>query len=70
MAEIISARTWGVAVALGLFAALMGVVALLIDMIQGDPFNAAVLPAIGAGLLIASLSLTQRKKAQKAEESE
>ena len=64
MAEEISARTWGIAIILGLFAALMGIVALLIDMIQGDPFNAAVLPAIGAGLLVASIALVQRRKAK------
>ena len=42
----------------------MGVVALLIDLIQGDPMNWAVLPAIGAGLLVASMALAQRKKAK------
>lgn len=63
MTETPSKRTWTVAASLGLFAALMGVVALLIDMIQGDPMNGAVLPAIGAGLLVAALALAHRKKA-------
>ena len=55
-------RTWMIAAAAGLFAALLGVVALLIDLVQGDPMNWAVLPAIGAGLLVALLSLAQRRK--------
>ncbi len=62
MADIPSQRTWNAAIILGLLAALMGLVALLIDTIQGDPFNWAVLPAIGAGLLVAALALTQRRK--------
>ena len=62
MAEIPSQRTWNTAIILGLFAALLGIVALLIDTIQGDPFNWAVLPAIGAGLLVAALAMAQRKK--------
>ena len=62
MAETLSRRTWTLAAILGLIATLMGVVALLIDMIQGDPMNGAVLPAIGAGLLVTSLALAQRKK--------
>ena len=64
MAETPSRRTWAIAALLGLVAALMGVVALLIDMIQGDAMNWAVLPAIGAGLLVTSLALAQRKKAR------
>ena len=62
MADIPSQRTWNTVVILGLLAALMGLVALLIDTIQGDPFNWAVLPAIGAGLLVASIGLAQRNK--------
>ena len=57
-------RSWTIAAILGLIAALMGVVALLIDVIQGDAMNGAVLPAIGTGLLVASLALAQRKKAK------
>ena len=62
MTDVPSQRTWNTAIILGLLAALMGVVALLIDMIQGDPFNWAVLPAIGAGLLVASIAMAQRRK--------
>ena len=62
MSKTPSKRTWTTAAILGLIAALMGVVALLIDMIQGDAMNWAVLPAIGAGLLVTSLALVQRKK--------
>ena len=64
MTKPTSKRTWTIAVLFGLLAALMGVVALLIDLIQGDPMNWAVLPAIGAGLLVASMALAQRKKAK------
>ena len=56
-------RTWSIAALLGLVAALMGVVALTIDLVQGDAMNWAVLPAIGAGLLVTALALAQRKKA-------
>ncbi len=62
MAKTPTKKTWTAVAILGLIATLMGIVALLIDMIQGDPMNWAVLPSIGAGLLVTSLALAQRKK--------
>lgn len=55
-------RTWTLLMLMGCIAALMGLVAVLIDWIQGDPFNPVFLVAVGAGLLVAALALRQRRK--------
>ncbi len=36
--------------------------AILIDAIQGDPFNAPALSGIAAGAILATVALSQRKK--------
>ena len=66
MAKQSERQTWNLIILAGCVAALMGVVALVIDQIQGDPFNPTFLSAIGAGLLVTALALRQRQKAPKA----
>ena len=47
----------------GCLGLLGGLVAMIIDAIQGDPFNVVALSAIGSGALLATIALSQRKKA-------
>ncbi len=46
----------------GCIGLLGGLTAMIIDGIQGDPFNLAALGAIAAGAILATVALSQRKK--------
>ena len=53
---------WALVLLGGLMGLLGGLIALIIDAIQGDPFNTPALGAIAAGAILATVALSQRKK--------
>ena len=56
-------RNWTLVFIGGCIGLLGGLAAMIIDAIQGDPFNAAALGAIAAGAILATIALGQRKRA-------
>lgn len=55
-------RSWTLVFIGGCLGLLGGLTAMIIDAVQGDPFNVAALGAIGAGAILATMALSQRKK--------
>ncbi len=55
-------RNWTLLFISGCIGLLGGLTAMIIDEIQGDPFNVAALGAIAAGAILATVALSQRKK--------
>ncbi len=55
-------RNWTLVFIGGCIGLLGGLTAMIIDGIQGDPFNLAALGAIATGAILATVALSQRKK--------
>ncbi len=55
-------RTWTLLFISGCIGLLSGLTAMIIDGLQGDPFNGVALGAIAAGAILATVALWQRKK--------
>ncbi len=55
-------RSWTVLFICGCISLLSGLTTMIIDGIQGDPFNLMALGAIAAGAILATVALAQRKK--------
>jgi len=55
-------RSWTVLFICGCVSLFSGLTAMIIDGIQGDPFNLMALGAIAAGAILATVALAQRKK--------
>lgn len=56
-------RSWTLVFIGGCLGLLGGLTAIIIDAIQGDPFNTPALGAIAAGAILATLALVQRRRA-------
>ena len=54
-------RNWTLVFIGGCLGLLGGLTAMIIDAIQGDPFNGAALGAIAGGAILATVALSQRK---------